>query len=156
MKQKQKIRTELLALAQMGTLTPEEVVRLARSPDSVLHDAFEWDDSVAAHKYRLDQARDLISSFEISVTINRVSLNIQEFVRDPSKSDKEQGYRQISSIKSESEEAIEFVVKELTVAKTYVDRTERFAQMLGLQKDTRALSNRLSEIAQSLSKKKRK
>lgn len=154
MKNKEQIRKSLLALADAGKLTPEEVIRLARSPESILHPLFEWDDSVAARKYRVDQARTLISSFEISVTINRVELRVQEFVRDPSRGDKEQGYRPISSIKSESEEAIEFVIKELSVAKTYVDRTERFAQMLGLQKDTRALSNRLSEIADSLSQKR--
>lgn len=51
------------AYAEMSTLseiTPANVLELARDEDSVLHDAFEWDDSVAAEKYRLGQARHLI------------------------------------------------------------------------------------------------
>ena len=38
-------------------VTPEEVVKKAQKKNSELHKLFEWDDTVAAHKYRLEQAR---------------------------------------------------------------------------------------------------
>jgi len=41
-------------------LRPEDVVEEARDPRSPLHDQFDWDDSEAAHKWRLHQARNLI------------------------------------------------------------------------------------------------
>lgn len=43
-----------------GVLKPEVVVEEARRPSSPLHSKFQWDDSVAAHEYRIFQARNLI------------------------------------------------------------------------------------------------
>lgn len=43
-----------------GGLTAENVVGSARSKKSPLHDFFEWSDSVAAERYRLEQARHLM------------------------------------------------------------------------------------------------
>lgn len=54
---------ELKSLARQhsGVLTAENVVKAARQSSSALHDRFEWDDTEAAEKYRLVQARYLIS-----------------------------------------------------------------------------------------------
>ena len=49
-----------------GLLRPQTVVDEARPEDSPLHNVFEWDDGVAAEKYRLDQAQRLIRSFRIT------------------------------------------------------------------------------------------
>jgi len=46
-------------------LLPADVVKVARSPSHPLHKRFDWDDTKAAHKWRLSQARDLIASVEI-------------------------------------------------------------------------------------------
>lgn len=55
------IKDELSRLARKhGRLLPETVVEEARSKDSPLHDSFQWDDSAAAHQWRLVQARQII------------------------------------------------------------------------------------------------
>ena len=56
------VRQELLEICRenRGVLRPEDVVEQARSPKSVLHGLFQWDDSEAAREYRLWQARELI------------------------------------------------------------------------------------------------
>ena len=41
-------------------VTPQEVLDKARDENSELHKCFEWNDSVAAEKYRLQQARAII------------------------------------------------------------------------------------------------
>lgn len=41
-------------------ITPEEIVAKAYNPHSELHKCFEWDDTKAAHKYRLTQARTIM------------------------------------------------------------------------------------------------
>lgn len=51
--------------ARAGNLTPELVLRDARNIRSVLHEHFEWDDTVAAERYRLDQAGHLIRSVQV-------------------------------------------------------------------------------------------
>jgi hypothetical protein len=65
---KNKVITELkrLAVENCGLLQPEAVVAKARSASSPLHSHFEWDNTIAAHQYRLEQARHLIRvSFEV-------------------------------------------------------------------------------------------
>ncbi len=46
-------------------LLPADVVKAARAEDHPLHKKFDWDDTKAAHKWRLSQARDLIASVRI-------------------------------------------------------------------------------------------
>jgi len=47
-------------------LIPEEVVRAAQSPRSPLHELFTWDDTEAARRHRLEEARQLI---RVTVTL---------------------------------------------------------------------------------------
>lgn len=46
-------------------ITPEQVLEKARDEQSELHKCFEWNDSIAAEKYRLQQARQLIQLFVV-------------------------------------------------------------------------------------------
>lgn len=46
-------------------VTPQEVLEKARDNEKELHKCFEWNDGVAAEKYRLTQARDIIRSLVI-------------------------------------------------------------------------------------------
>ena len=40
--------------------TPEQIVDKAKDESTELHKCFEWDDSAAAHKYRLSQAQGIV------------------------------------------------------------------------------------------------
>lgn len=57
-----------LSKEKKNQLTAQDVVNDARSTESPTHDYFEWDDSIAAEKHRLEQARCLIRSIDIIVT----------------------------------------------------------------------------------------
>lgn len=63
----QKIGEALAIIAEKGggRLIPAAVVEVARNRNSVLHKHFEWDDSVAADAYRLDQARTLVRCIHV-------------------------------------------------------------------------------------------
>lgn len=65
------VREELTRLATSagGILKPEAVVAAAKSPKSPLHDLFTWDDSEAAHAYRLWEARHLIARVKVTIEI---------------------------------------------------------------------------------------
>ena len=54
-------------LEKLDELTPANVVELARSEDNILHKIFEWDDTIAAEKYRQVQAGRLITNLQINV-----------------------------------------------------------------------------------------
>lgn len=51
----QKVADEITGIGDKPT--PPEIVERARDENSELHKCFEWDDSAAAEKYRLVQAR---------------------------------------------------------------------------------------------------
>lgn len=48
-----------------GALTKEAVVEEARPESSPIHSCFEWDDNIAAEKYRCEQARLLICNLRV-------------------------------------------------------------------------------------------
>jgi len=48
-----------------GVLRPSDVIAFAKNKKTVLHDYFEWDDSLAANAFRLEQARCLIRKIQI-------------------------------------------------------------------------------------------
>ena len=50
-----------------GEITPKIVLDSARSEDCLLHPCFEWNDGVAAEKYRETQARFLIRNLVVKV-----------------------------------------------------------------------------------------
>jgi hypothetical protein len=50
-----------------GLLTPEAVIEEAKKKSSPLHEEFEWNDSLAAERYRLVQARTLIRAITVIV-----------------------------------------------------------------------------------------
>lgn len=43
-----------------GRIPPEAVIEFARDENTALHAEFEWDDTEAAHQFRLEQARKII------------------------------------------------------------------------------------------------
>lgn len=47
-------------ISGLESITPQNVLEKAKNKGSELHKCFEWDDSVAAEKYRLSQARQII------------------------------------------------------------------------------------------------
>ena len=54
----EKCYQEILSIGE--TATPKQILDFARDPGTELHKCFEWDDSIAAEKYRLQQARTVV------------------------------------------------------------------------------------------------
>lgn len=65
-----------------GDLTPDIIVKVASQPTHALNGYFEWNDTVAAHKYRLEQARDMLRAIVISeTTVNAQSVPVERQTR---------------------------------------------------------------------------
>lgn len=58
---------DILTRSRQHKLLPAKVVEAAKDPNSPLHRYFTWDDSKAAQRYRIIQARQLIVEIEIVV-----------------------------------------------------------------------------------------
>lgn len=126
------IRSEIAALEHGGRLTPRAVVDAARDPKSALHDQFEWDDTVAAEKWRLDQARDIITSVKITVTVDKRTLSVVRYTRDPKQvGTNEQGYVSLDSIKRRPADVAALLEYELTRLDAILDRVRDLITALG-------------------------
>ncbi len=75
-----------------GRIMPEDVVAAARSTRSPLHSHFEWDDTVAAQQYRLEQARYLLRV--VVTTVPHTTTQVRAFVSLSN----ETGYRQTLNV----------------------------------------------------------
>jgi len=59
------VYAELERLRKRGGLTPDRLLTEAEDEGHILHEAFEWDDTVAGAEYRRLQARQLIRSVAV-------------------------------------------------------------------------------------------
>ena len=60
----QTVAEEIMAIGPSAT--PEEIVEAGRVKDSELHKCFEWDNDIAAEKFRLHQARLIVGNLVIT------------------------------------------------------------------------------------------
>jgi hypothetical protein len=64
-------RIDTIKEAHDGLVTPEQLVDDGRDTASPLHSCFEWNDTVAADKHRVEQARLVLRSITISISDDR-------------------------------------------------------------------------------------
>lgn len=80
------LRDQLAMIHQAhGKLTPHLVLETARDPQHPLHSRFEWNDSLAAERYRLAQAHELIRSVRVVYRSTQGERSVRAFqaVRAP-------------------------------------------------------------------------
>lgn len=71
----------ITTLSREGTLTPEAVVEDARPPQSPTHRFFEWDDRVAAERYRVSQATHYLSNIYVMPAEARDPIRADQLIR---------------------------------------------------------------------------
>ncbi len=71
---------QFIELAQQEDLTPEKVVETARPPESPTHRYFEWNDAVAAEKYRLHQAGHYLRNVCVVPATHRLPIRAEQFI----------------------------------------------------------------------------
>jgi len=103
-----------------GKLTPEQVVNAAADESSALHSCFTWDDSEAAAKWRIEEARELIRSVRIETVIEERTIRSVAYVHDPARETGEAGY--VSVLKVRKPEAVEVVRTELNAIAALLER----------------------------------
>lgn len=115
---------ELSRLSSENLLDAENVVLAAKDPESPLHDYFEWDDSKAAHTYRLVQARRIIRTVQFEVTHSHVTIRAPIYVRDARKPrDETAAYLDVRTMKEDKPAVVAQVHWELSQVLSLVHRT---------------------------------
>lgn len=109
-----------------GKLTPTEVIESARAKTSPLHSLFEWDNGRAADSYRIQQARELIRTVRLEVTIHKREVRVVHFTRDPDVPKDEMGYVNITKVNPQNARLI--LAHELRELIGHVVRCEQIAR----------------------------
>ena len=129
-----------------GRLLPDDVVTAATDPESPLHSHFTWDDTEAAKRFRLSQARALIRTVKLEITVHDVPLNVVGYVRDPEMDSKHSGYRNVLALRSEEDNARAAIVDEMKRVANAVRRAKTIAAVLGFIEEV----NQIDELARSI------
>lgn len=140
MEAREKAREILRRMSAEGSLTAEEVVRRAKSKRSPLHKFFEWEDEVAAHAYRIEQARELIRSFKIRVTVHNVTFRAPEFVKDTTK---DAGYTRTITLRTDKDRARDTVIAEFERAASALKRARAVAKAVGMEGEIKDIEKSL-------------
>lgn len=97
------IGPEIERLTGEGMLTSGRIIQEAQSEGSPLHPYFEWDDSVAGHLYRIEQAKGMIRAIAIAPLEDEKPIRAFHRVRiepDPEKPHQFTKEKQIVSIET--------------------------------------------------------
>lgn len=138
------IRIAIQAVESDGRLTPDAVVAAASDPQSPLHNRFEWDDSKAAHQFRLEQARTLIRGVKMLVTTETRTLSTVCYVHDPAADG--QGYVSVQQLRAEPENAREALRTEFARAASCLQRAEDLAEAFGMREVVAQASRKVASV----------
>lgn len=149
---KNAIPEELETIRQQhkGLLKPRDVVEFAKDPQTALHNHFLWDNSKAAHQYRLWQARQII---RITVTIapgtkieDRVFVSLMD---DRKKTDG--GYRTTIDVMSDAEQKTAMLTEALAELNVF---RRKYARLTELSKVFAAIDAATEAAATNPARKK--
>ena len=116
-----------------GFLRPQDVVDYARSPETSLHSHFTWDDTEAAEKYRLDQARAVIRIVVIVTSSDKEP--IKAYVSLSSDRKENNGYRAIVQVLNDevlTNMLLNDARRELEIFRTKYERLKDVSGMQGV------------------------
>ena len=141
------VAAAIKSLERAGKLTAHAVVDAARDAKSPLHGYFEWDDSKAAEQYRLDQARVLIRTVQVRITIGQDEyIKVPQYVRDPEMPPSEQGYVSLPEIKDDPLASRAALYAELTRIEGLLTRAEKIAEACGLKAEIVKVQTRVKAL----------
>ena len=95
----QKVSEEIAEIGE--TVEPSEIVNKARNENTELHKCFEWNNDIAAEKYRIQQARNILCNL---VFEHKDEPTKQEPIRLMYKTTENEGYKSINLIMQKPDE----------------------------------------------------
>ena len=114
-----------------GVLTPALVVKEAADPSHELHDRFEWDDTEAARRFRLNQA---------SAIIRKVTVHLERGDRPPAEI-----RAWVSTYELAGGEPVEETSQYLPVQEVIASDIQRSAWFRALARDWQSLKRRAGD-----------
>lgn len=138
-----------------GRMTPDKIIDLAKSKKSIIHKYFEWDDTSAAHMYRMEQARHMIRAIYVEIQGQTVRAYENVHIKDVG-----QVYQDIGTIldiPDLSKQIVESALKELLFWKQKYETYKILAPIVGsINKNERRIKSWLKRKQPKRSQKTKK
>lgn len=141
----------LAELEKDGRITPKRLVDAARDKKHPLHKDFPWDDKLAAEKFRLDIARDIIQSVRVVVTTSTQRVSSVGYIRDPSVGPHAQGYISVARLQTDSDLAYEALQQEANRIQSMVERARQFAVVVNLEDELEDILRSIARLRSAAS-----
>ena len=113
-------------------LSPETLLDASRSEDALLHKQFEWDDGIAAEKYRVEQARHIICNLKVVAAENtaptRAFVTIQHSYGSTS------GYEHVVDVMSDEEKKAKLLETAKTELKWFKLKYQNLKELANVMK----------------------
>lgn len=122
------------ALSKLGdgnimSAKPEQIVEAARPRRSPLHGAFDWNDTEAAEKWRISQARHLVGAIVTTIDTKDGEVELRAFASVKGKSGFE--YQRIDRIMGDDDLRIQTLRDALDDLRAFQRRYKALADVLG-------------------------
>lgn len=113
-----------------GALTPDNILKESQDEDAILHPLFQWEDDLAAHAYRVQQARFILNNIHIK-TIKDGSVSMIP-VYEVVTIDNERRYKNIQIMtQSDVDQVRKATLKDLSWIKAKLEAYDNFNQTIG-------------------------
>lgn len=112
-----------------GSLTPQNILDASRPQNALFHTLFQWDDTVAAEHYRLQQARVILNNIEVTVISDGQpkQISVYEVIKQPSVNPV---YKSINSMTVSDIDFIKMrTLKELNILKDKLSVYKEFSKV---------------------------
>lgn len=97
------VAEEILSIGEEAT--PKQILDKGRDKNTELHKCFEWDDSIAAEKFRLEQAKDIVSKLVFIRSEEQANRNMPEVrVFHKTSNTSDSGYKTLMTIVRDEDE----------------------------------------------------
>jgi hypothetical protein len=129
-----------------GYIEPSRLVDVAREPDNILHDEFEWDVQRAAEEQWIDQARRLIRLVRVEITVEHREIRAVGYVIDPDRPPTSRRYVDLTVAARNREQAHEIIRDEMSRITAAVRRAQAIAMVLGLEDELDRLLDNVRDV----------
>lgn len=117
-----------------NTPTPKQLVDAARPVKSPIHKLFEWDDTKAAERFRIYQARNHINHIEVEIVHEGKSTFTKAYhsvIVETENEGKERAYKSVAAVRSNKEYAEQVVENARDELRYWRTRYEEYGSVFG-------------------------
>jgi hypothetical protein len=120
-----------IAAKHNGILRAEDVVREAESELHPLHSRFDWNDTTAAAKWRLHEARNMIRVVVTSASVGGRDVTVRAFVSlTPNREDDGGGYRQTLVVMRNKDDRAQLLADALADFKRFEEKYQALEELV--------------------------